>query len=594
MNSIKFKIIPILLALVFIVMLVSGTVMLTYLHTEEVSRAHNNLRDTANLINSEILQPNDPTELFAAGIDFLVTSDINGYILNDIGVALWASDQTEGISHFFGSSVLAAMAGQPTFANINEPDFSGQFRRWITYAMPVVITDEDGAERNYIIYTRTLSQPIDERMTEIALIFAFTILVAVGLASILGFVFAGTLTRPIVMLAKRATLMAQGDLNQTIEVTSLDEIGQLTENFNHMAHELGKSITAMADEKNKMETVFNNMSEGILAYDLSGQLIHFNEASMLLLGLDTIPEVLFHEMMTKLGKEVESVSQLSDADVTDTVVNIEDRYIFVSFRGYTNSAGEVGGIVIVLADITKQQRLDNLRKEFVANVSHEIRTPLTTIKGYAETLLEGALDDREIATDFLNVINSEADRMTLLAKDLLELSSFDNKQMNLNFEEVNLVELVSLCIRQTIVAARQKGQAIDFDGQNEVFMIHADPDRINQVITNILSNAVKYSPENTNISVTARHNGGMYEVEITDQGFGIPEEDLPHIFERFYRVDKGRSRALGGTGLGLAIVKEIVEAHGGKMSVTSEVGKGTTMKVVLPAELPNEVQNDES
>jgi len=591
MNSIKLKIIPILLALVFIVMLVSGTLMLTYLHAEEMSRAHNNLRDTAALINSEILQPSDSDEFFAAGIDFLVTSDINGYILDSLGAVLWASDQTEGISHFFGSSVLAAIAGQAAFASISEPDFSGQFRRWITYAVPVVITDEDGTERNYVIYTRTLSQPIDERLTEIALIFAFTVVVAVALASVLGFVFAGTVTRPIVMLAERATQMAQGDLSQTIEVTSLDEIGQLTENFNTMAHELGKSITAMADEKNKMETVFNNMSEGILAYDLSGQLIHFNEASTLLLGVDDISAVSFAEMMAKLGKNIESVSQLTDADIVDVVANIDDRYILVSCRGYTNSAGEVGGIVIVLADITKQQLLDNLRKEFVANVSHEIRTPLTTIKGYAETLLDGALEDREIAAEFLNVINSEADRMTLLAKDLLELSSFDNKQMKFNFEDVNLFELISLCIRQTVVAARHKGQTIHFDGQDKVFMLYADPDRINQVLTNILSNAVKYSPENTQITVTAGSIGDMFEIEITDQGLGIPKEDLPYIFDRFYRVDKGRSRALGGTGLGLSIAKEIVEAHGGQMFATSEVGVGTTMKVTFPV---GEVQCDES
>ncbi|MCL2853059.1 MAG: cell wall metabolism sensor histidine kinase WalK [Defluviitaleaceae bacterium] len=582
MNSIKFKLIPILLALVFIVMLVSGTLMLTYLHSEEVARAQDNLRAAAAMINSEILQQGDPQLMSDLGLGFLDAGDIKGYILNDMGVVQWASDQSEEISHFFSSAVLSAITGQAQFANVSEPDFSGQFRGWITYAMPVsrII---DGIEATYVIYTRTLSQPIDERLTEIALIFAFTVFVALGLACVLGFIFAGTLTRPIVMLAKIANKMAAGDLDQTIQVSSRDEIGQLTDNFNHMARELGKSITIMADEKNKMETILNNMSEGILAYDVGGRLIHCNEASALLLGIDDIGAVHFSDMLGKLGKDARSVSQLTDEDVSDTIVEIDDRYIHTSYRAYTTFAGQIGGIVIVLADITKQQMLDDLRKEFVANVSHEIRTPLTTIKGYSETLLDGALDDREVATEFLSIINSEADRMTLLAKDLLELSSFDNKQMKLNFEDVNLYDIIARCIRQTAVAADQKHQTISFDECGGDFTMRADPDRINQVLTNILSNAVKYSPEGSLITLTTRRVPGLFEIEISDQGMGIPKEDLPRIFERFYRVDKGRSRALGGTGLGLSIAKEIVEAHGGKISVTSAVGEGTAMKVSFPS-----------
>ncbi|MCL2616531.1 MAG: cell wall metabolism sensor histidine kinase WalK [Defluviitaleaceae bacterium] len=582
MNSIKFKLIPILLALVFIVMLVSGTLMLTFLHSEEVARTQDNLRGVAALVNSEIFQPNDTPDLLDIGADFLAASDIMGYILDEHGTVLWASDNAEGISRFFGASVLAAIGGQASFAIISEPDFSGQFRGWITYATPVTRVNMVGLEAHYVIYTRTLSQPINDRLTEVALIFALAIFVALGLACVLGFVFAGTLTKPIIMLAKRATLMAQGDLNQTIPVSSRDEIGQLTDSFNHMARELGRSIATMADEKAKVETVFNNMSEGILAYELGGRLIHYNEASALLLGLNNIGGVHFADMMSLLGKDIENVSQLTDEDVSDNIVSIDDRYILASFRGYTNIAGDVVGIVIVLADITKQQRLDEMRKEFVANVSHEIRTPLTTIKGYAETLIDGALEDREVATEFLNIINSEADRMTLLAKDLLELSSFDNKQMKFNFQETDLLHLIRQSIRQTAVAADKKHQTVSFSQPDGTFALFADPDRINQVFTNILSNAIKYSLEGTDITIITRRLPGMFEVEITDRGMGIPKEDLPRIFERFYRVDKGRSRALGGTGLGLSIAKEIIEAHNGQISVTSEAGVGTTMKVTLP------------
>jgi len=581
-NSIKFKLIPILLALVFIVMLVSGTLMLTYLHSEETARVHNSLRDTAAMIESELFAQGGEYWLGAEGPGFLAAGEIMGYILNSSGEVLWAADRTEGIERFSGASVLSALAGQGGFAGVSEPDFSGQFRRWITYAAPVSHAPDDPSRPLYIIYTRTLSQPIDERLTEVALIFAVSVLVAMVLACILGFVFAGTLTKPIVMLAKIANQMAAGDLSQTITVSSQDEIGRLTDNFNHMARELGKSIASMTDEKNKMETILEQHAGGILAYERNGRLLHFNEMSAVMLGLGNVEAVPFPEMMSVLGKDIANVTQFTDADFADTTVNIDGRYIHASFRAYTNFAGEVGGIVIVLADITKQQLLDDLRKEFVANVSHEIRTPLTTIKGYAETLLDGAIDDREVASEFLGIINSEADRMTLLAKDLLELSSFDNKQMKLNFEDVNLYEIINKCIRQTEIPAGKKRQTISFADPDGSFVMSADPDRMNQVVTNILSNAVKYSPEGAHISLTALTAEESFELSITDTGMGIPKADLPRIFERFYRVDKARSRALGGTGLGLAIAKEIVEAHGGRISASSKVGHGTTMRISFP------------
>jgi two-component system sensor histidine kinase VicK len=256
--------------------------------------------------------------------------------------------------------------------------------------------------------------------------------------------------------------------------------------------------------------------------------------------------------------------------------------IKVYFAVFTDEAKNPEGIIAVLQDITEQQRLENMRKEFVANVSHELRTPLTSIKSYSETLLDGALEDREIAEKFLGVINAEADRMTRLVKDLLQLSRLDNQQLKWNFEEISLVELVKNTVERMELEARTRRQTLECFVLGDIPYIEADYGRIEQVVFNVLGNAIKYTPEDGKVTV---YVGKIYNdvyFKVTDTGIGIPESDLPRIFERFYRVDKARSREMGGTGLGLAIAKEIVEAHAGIITITSQPGTGTEVTVRLP------------
>jgi len=218
-----------------------------------------------------------------------------------------------------------------------------------------------------------------------------------------------------------------------------------------------------------------------------------------------------------------------------------------------------------------------MRKEFVANVSHELRTPLTTIKTYTETLIDGALVDTNVALDFLRVIDSEAQRMALLVTDLLELSKLDNKQLSLDLEILELNTLISQSVIQNSILAEKKNQCIQFSPYSNACFIEADSGRINQVLTNIINNAINYSPTGSSISIDVEDVDKYFRVYIKDNGMGIPREDLRRIFERFYRVDKARSRAMGGTGLGLAIAKEIMEAHNFRITANSELGKGTTM-----------------
>ena len=262
------------------------------------------------------------------------------------------------------------------------------------------------------------------------------------------------------------------------------------------------------------------------------------------------------------------------------------QFLKASFAPYGNKQGQREGVVVVLQDITEQKKLDDMRKEFVANVSHELRTPLTTIKSYTETLMEGALEEKDLAQEFLGIIDGEADRMAFLVRDLLQLTRFDNKQVRLDITEIDLNDFLSRMVRQSQIHAEAKQQTLTFTPYEKPVIIYGDRDRISQVVNNIITNAIKYSLEHASIRVYITEDQDYYKVSVKDTGMGISREDLPRIFERFYRVDKARSRAMGGTGLGLAIAKEIMESHQGKLTAESEYGKGTTMTMWFNKNFP--------
>ena len=580
MKSLKLKLVVIYLALVFIVMIVSGTFMLTRVKMDETDKLHKDLVRYAEIVEEEIINVYDnPTDIQKFGFSNPVTlsqdlSKMQCNILNAKG-ELIAS--TMSLDQNLSSSVItAALNGERTFASEKSyVDVDGLSKKWDELGYPVF--DQNGTLK-YVIYVRSGTQAILDKLGDMAKTLLITVGLALVLTGLMGVIFSNTVTEPIILLTKKAKDMASGDLNQEIPVNSADEIGQLTMNFNYMAKELNRTIAATESEKNKLSILLHNMTDGVLSYDAGGNLIHANASCQELLDFDDIEAIPFAEMMKLLGADLKSVSLGETTDANkDSTIAIGDKFITASFTPYMNKLGAIEGWVIVLQDVTKMKKLDNMRKEFVANVSHEIRTPLTTIKSYTETLLDGAMAQPELAKGFLKTIDKEADRMAMLVQDLLDLSRFDNKQINLNLEEVDLIELVRQCIKQNEILANKKRQIIEFAPQDEAMWIEVDLSRINQVITNILTNAIKYSPEDTRIKVYMDETDRYYRVYIQDSGIGIPKEDLNHIFERFYRVDKARSREMGGTGLGLAIAKEFMEAHGGKIVVHSEAGKGTLM-----------------
>jgi two-component system sensor histidine kinase VicK len=451
--------------------------------------------------------------------------------------------------------------------------------RYFDYARLVNLSDGE-----YILYFRYYSQAWKDIADKFNGIILRSLFVSIAISLILGYLLSKTITMPIVSIMHKARELAAGDFDQVLEVKSEDEIGQLTRTFNQMAGSLKGTLTEISSEKNKIETILNYMTDGVLAFNLEGKVIHTNPASMKILGREEFDET-FDEFAQQYGLSItlDGVLHLEAFNSIEESIIVDGKFIRAYFLAFTDESKKPDGVITVLQDITQQQKLENMRREFVANVSHELRTPLTSIKSYAETLLEGAMEDRETSERFLKVIDTEADRMTRLVKDLLQLTRLDNNQMQWTMKEIPVAGLVKGCIEKIQIEAQNRQQLIETRQTSDIPDIIADHDRIEQVVLNILSNAIKYTPAGGKVTVRLDRDDENVVLKVADTGIGIPKEDLPRIFERFYRVDKARSREMGGTGLGLAIAREIVEAHQGSISINSELGKGTEVVVKLPA-----------
>jgi len=572
MRSIKAKLIAIYAAVVLVVMAASGTFMLFTIRNMETEHTHDRLHSHAVDIYESIIQVYASPFLDAPWHMLGQREyDMEGFILNNVGIVI-APETLPPDFHLNDSSVIEAMTGTASFSSRSiGVDQFGVERQWLIFAMPVSSEGED-----FIIVSRINSQFINETLSRLTLNFVTTVIIAFIIIIILWFFLSNTLTNPIVALSRHARAIAAGDLSREISSDSKDEIGELSNNFDYMAKELRNTISRMISEKNKSEAILHNSSHGVLAYDAEGVLIHANNASTELLHGVDIRTSLIHSL-SFLGYNTEDIQYLRPGEVWESIYEDGEYFLSSSITAYTSEAENIDGYIIVLQDISRQRKLDNMRKEFVANVSHELRTPLTSIRTYSETLLDGALEDAETARRFLKVIDEEAQRMSLLVSDLLELSRLDSKNTSIEMDVVDLVALIRLSIRQALIQAEQKDQHIEFATPETPYFIEANAARINQVVFNILSNSIKYSPEGTVIKISLETTEKFYRVFIKDQGIGIPPESISRIFERFYRVDKARARVMGGTGLGLAIVKEIMEEHGGRVYATSQPGQGTTM-----------------
>jgi len=585
MRSIKWKLIVMYLGLVLIVMIVSGTFILLSLRNIEIDKSRGELERYAEKINEQVIEGGDPADFQQELLKTVSNAvGIQGNILSIEGDTIASTTVTQApYPEYTDQSIIAAMNGTTAFSTEKKStDTFGLLRDWMSYAVPVSGADGETA---YIIYTRLDASDMQTSLNETTKTIVIAVALALLLAAIMGYVFAQTLTGPILALTKGAKSLAEGDMSQSLKVKSTDEIGQLTASFNYMAEELAKNMSEISREKNRLEILLHNMSDGVISFDKDGNLMLANAAAANMLDVEEM-NMTFTEFIRKYDINSGVYLDMGSEPSKKVTFPVGKQFINANFSPYYDKKGEIEGLVVVLQDITEQKKLDDMRKEFVANVSHELRTPLTTVKSYTETLLDGAMEEKELAEEFLTIINSEADRMAFLVRDLLQLTRFDNKQVRLDMTEIEMNDFLSMTVRQNKIHAEAKNQELSFEPYEHMVVVHGDRDRVGQVVNNIVTNAIKYSLEQATIRIFVTEDEQFFKINVKDTGMGISREDLPRIFERFYRVDKARSRAMGGTGLGLAIAKEIMESHGGRLTAESEYGKGTTMTMWFPKERP--------
>ena len=470
-------------------------------------------------------------------------------------------------------NIITAMSGKT--GNIVNTD-----KNYMDYAVGVNLDEE----QSYIIYIKDTKEELNSITKNVLIIVIESLLLAVLVSVIIGYLLGKTITVPIINLTKRAEKLAAGEFD-VIEVSKEnDEIGRLSNSFGYMSQELKKTIMEVNEEKTKIETILLNMTDGVLAFDLSGKIILINPEAQKFIEGENFDTLSFDEFFKRINANITlgDLIYIKSESSPEREVQYNERYLKLNFVTIEQDK-KISGVLVVMRDITNQEKLELARREFVSDVSHELRTPLTTVKSYAETLMDESMTDKDLQNRFLSVIIKEADRMTRIVKDLLTLSKLDEAQNDTaEPDDIDLQVLLDGVIEKMYITAKKKNQSITYKPVNPVPLFKSNRDKLEQVVINIVSNAIKYTGDGGNIDVVS---GKLYNdafIKVIDNGIGIPKENLPRLFERFYRVDKARSRDTGGTGLGLAISKQIIESLGGTITINSEFGQGTEVILTFP------------
>lgn len=450
--------------------------------------------------------------------------------------------------------------------------------------MDVAITLDRGGS-SYVIYILDNKTTVNSLISQMFVLILESLVFGLVISILLSFLLSKTMIIPIQRLTEGAMRVAHGDFSRKIQVASRDEIGVLTDTFNDMAGQLQDTLRQVENERNKLDTLFLHMTDGVVAFSRNGEVIHSNPAAEEMLGRTITAEATYEELFGDL-LSLEQVLQAPDYLEEERWEG--ERFLQLLLAPFDRD--RQGGVLVVLHDVTQQRKTQDMQREFVANVSHELRTPLTNIRSYAETLSDSA-GELPPATEkkFLGVILNESDRMTHIVQDLLTLSRFDSGKDELHLVRFPFDVAVQDLYNAVYMEAQRHDHKMKLRLEPDLPAIVADRERVLQVMMNIVSNSIKYTPNGGHILVSAGRDGDRVWMQVDDDGIGIPPKDRPRIFERFYRVDKARSRQSGGTGLGLSIAKEIVDRHEGVLELVDREGPGLSMRMELKIEGPSHV-----
>ena len=450
--------------------------------------------------------------------------------------------------------------------------------------MDVAITLDRGGS-SYVIYILDNKTTVNSLISQMFVLILESLVFGLVISILLSFLLSKTMIIPIQLLTEGAMRVAHGDFSRKIQVASRDEIGVLTDTFNDMAGQLQDTLRQVENERNKLDTLFLHMTDGVVAFSHNGEVIHSNPAAEEMLGRTITAEATYEELFGDL-LSLEQVLQAPDYLEEERWEG--ERFLQLLLAPFDRD--RQGGVLVVLHDVTQQRKTQDMQREFVANVSHELRTPLTNIRSYAETLSDSA-GELPPATEkkFLGVILNESDRMTHIVQDLLTLSRFDSGKDELHLVRFPFDVAVQDLYNAVYMEAQRHDHKMKLRLEPDLPAVVADRERVLQVMMNIVSNSIKYTPNGGRILVSAGREGDRVWMQVDDDGIGIPPKDRPRIFERFYRVDKARSRQSGGTGLGLSIAKEIVDRHEGVLELVDREGPGLSMRMELKIEGPSHV-----
>ncbi|HLU23661.1 MAG TPA: cell wall metabolism sensor histidine kinase WalK [Bacillaceae bacterium] len=590
-RSVHTKFVVIYVLLILIAMQIIGVYFVGKLEEQLIENFQNsiegrlplleyNIREELNKDRTSEEVPSLETELNTLLFDFAATDISEVIFVNNRSVIMGTSEvNNTGIvgQKFAERLVRIALNGDREEKVMLDED--SRDRIWVL-AAPIYNNSEVAG----VIYLEAKIETIYEQMDEINNIFITGTLIAMLITAILGIVLARMITRPISDMKRQATAMAKGNFSRKVTIYGRDEIGQLAHSFNHLTKRLQEAQAMTEGERRKLSSVLSFMTDGVIATDRKGRVILINEraAEMLKVPRETVLSQPIIELLELEGEySFEDLLVMKESLILD-YGTVDTPYILrANMSVIQRETGFVNGVIAVLHDITEQEKLEEERREFVSNVSHELRTPLTTMRSYLEALSDGAMKDDNLGPRFLGVTRNETERMIRLVNDLLQLSRMDSRNYQLNKNWVDFVKFLNHIIDR-FEMTKERHVTFKREFPNKEIFVEVDEDKLTQVIDNIISNALKYSPEGGRITYRIKELDGKIEISISDQGIGIPKENLEKVFERFYRVDRARTRQLGGTGLGLAIAKEMIGAHGGDIWAESKEGKGTTILFTLP------------
>ena len=597
-RSIQFKIPVLFIFMLMISLQLIVANFLRQLETQMISNFQEQIQLQVGFLKNSvqpILARDDKDEVKIAEISKILqdyptgSSIVEARIMDTQGYILGTTNQSQ--QSVVGTRTTEADAQQVLLTNeVYAYNYTEHENRYWKIVSPISPVSGNTGNPLGIISVTTNIESRYTQVKDIGVIFVSSSLIAIVLVIIITFLISQGITKPIAEMKKQTEKIAEGNYTGEVKIYSDDELGQLGQAINDLSFKIKEAQESTESERQRLDSVLRHMSDGVIATDRRGRIVIMNTAALDILNLKSekvigIPllailpleeRVTFREL---LETQQERLIHLEE-DGEDSIIQCE-------FSVIQRESGFISGLVCVLTDVTEQQKIERERRNFVSNVSHELRTPLTSIKSYTEALVDGAWENKEIAPGFLKVIETETDRMMRMITDLLNLSRMDQNRFGLEKEFINMNELVVHIVNRFEMVLqsepyRDKNYRILTDITQRDLWVELDQDKITQVLDNIINNAIKYSPDGGRIIVRLMETHTDIIVSVSDEGLGIARKDIPHLFDRFYRVDKARSRAMGGSGLGLAIAQEVVQLHGGKIWVNSIENKGSTFFVSLP------------